>query len=301
MQIIEALALYKQQLAADGRSEHTRKQAERHVMLFAAWTRDRAVEAVRHEDLAQFLASEVVTKTATGAPRKASSANALRSSLRCFFSFVHAAGYTSVNAARLVRRARCGQSRPRALPERDCERLITALEQARTPAERRDRALFHLLLRCGLRVGSAVALDVEDADLDSCTLRLRHMKNSDEDVVFVPPQTAELLRGYLGTRMNGPLFTSQDGGRLGTRSVHRRLGHWTKRAGISRAVGPHALRHALAMRVYRATGDLLVTARVLCHRSLASTAVYARPSETAIRSAIGSYTRPNAEEHSLVL
>ena len=286
MRIEETLALYVQQLAADGRSEHTRKQAERHVRLFVGWSGDKPVEEVRHEDVARFLASDAVRLTADGAMRKPSSANALRSSLRCFFGFVHAAGYAPVNAARLVRRARCGPSRPKALSEADQAKLLAALEQARTPAERRDRALFHVLLRCGLRVGSAVALDVQDADLDAGTLHLRRLKAGGEDLVYVPRDTGEVLRGYLGGRGSGPLFASETGGRLTTRSVHRRLGLWVERAGIGRLVGPHALRHSFAMRVYGATGDLLVTARALCHRSLASTAVYARPSEAAVRAAV---------------
>ena len=286
MRIEEALDAYVQQLAADGRSEHTRKQAERHVRMFVGWHGDKPVEEVRHEDVARFLASDAVRLTADGAPRKPSSANALRSSLRCFFSFVHAAGYAAVNAARLVRRARCGPSRPKALSEADQAKLLAALEHARTPAERRDRALFHVLLRCGLRVGSAVALDVEDADLDAGTLHLRRLKAGGEDVVYVPGETAELLGAYLGGRSSGPLFASESGGRLTTRSVHRRLALWSERAGFPRPASPHQCRHSFAMRVYGATGDLLVTARALCHRSIASTAVYARPSEAAVRAAV---------------
>lgn len=286
MQIREALASYTQQLAADGRSEHTRKQAERHVRLFAGWIGAVEVEAVRHEDVARFLASETVTRTAVGMPRKPTSANALRSSLRCFFSFVHAAGYVPVNAGRMVRRARCGPSRPKALSDADQAKLLAVLETAKTPAERRDRVLFHVLLRVGLRVGSAVALDVGDVDLAAGTLLLRRMKNGEEDVAFVPTETGALLREHLGARASGPVFATEAGGRLSTRSVHRRLAALAKRAGIQRTVSPHALRHTLATAVYRRTGDLLVTARALCHRSIASTAVYARPSEAAVRAAV---------------
>jgi integrase/recombinase XerD len=286
MQIREALASYTQQLAADGRSEHTRKQAERHVRLFATWIGDVEVEAVRHEDVARFLASETVTRTAAGMPRKPTSANALRSSLRCFFSFVHAAGYAPVNAARMVRRARCGPSRPKALSEGDQARLLAALDKAATPAEKRDRALFQVLLRVGLRIGSAVALDVEDVDLEAGTLHLRRMKNGDVDEAFVPRETAELLREYLGGRRSGPVFATQAGTRISTRSAHRRLVALAKRAGIERTVSPHHLRHSLAMSVYSRSGDLLITARALCHRSLASTAIYARPSEAAVRAAV---------------
>jgi integrase/recombinase XerD len=64
------------------------------------------------------------------------------------------------------------------------------------------------------------------------------------------------------------------------------LEQWAERAGIRRAIGPHTLRHTFAMRLYERTRDVLVTSRALCHRSLASTAVYARPSQAVIRAAV---------------
>lgn len=216
--------------------------------------------------------------------RRANSANALRSVVRCFFSFSHSAGYAPVNAARLVRRARCAPPRPRGPSVADADRLLAALAEAKTDAERRDRALFTTMLRSGIRVGSAVALDVDDLDLDAGTLRLRTMKNGDTDVVFLAPDVVTLLRDHVGTR--GPLFPGVNGARLGTRQVARRFSEWAARAGI-RHLNPHALRHAFGQRLYDQTGDLLVVARAMTHRSLSSTSVYARPSEARVREAVG--------------
>jgi integrase len=162
--------------------------------------------------------------------------------------------------------------------------LLAALAEAKTDAERRDRALFTTMLRSGIRVGSAVALDVDDLDLDAGTLRLRTMKNGDTDVVFLAPDVVTLLRDHVGTR--GPLFPGVNGARLGTRQVARRFSEWAARAGI-RHLNPHALRHAFGQRLYDQTGDLLVVARAMTHRSLSSTSVYARPSEARVREAVG--------------
>jgi integrase len=189
-----------------------------------------------------------------------------------------------VNAARLVRRARCAPPRPRGPSVADADRLLAALAEAKTNAERRDRALFVTMLRSGIRVGSAVALEVDDLDLDAGTLRLRTMKNGDTDVVFLPPDVVVLLREYVAT--DGPLFPGMNGERLGTRQVARRLSEWATRAGL-RHLNPHGLRHAFGQRLYDQTGDLLVVARAMTHRSLSSTSVYARPSEQRVRAAVG--------------
>ena len=101
MQIEEALDRYTTQLEADGRSQHTICQVRRHVRLLARWL-DAKTElgALTHESVARFLASELVVKRTDGAARKPTSANALRSSVRTFCGYVHAAGYVAANPAR---------------------------------------------------------------------------------------------------------------------------------------------------------------------------------------------------------
>jgi integrase/recombinase XerC len=290
MRIEQALEKYVLHLKGNGRSEHTIGQVRRHVRLFEAWLEadghSTEVAHIDHETVALFLASARVTKRADGRPRKPTSANALRSSLRCFFAFAHAAGYATTNPARLVQRARCDHCEPKALPDGDCDRLLSALAGARSPSELRDRALFLTLLSAGLRIGSALHLDVSDADFDAGELRLRRMKNGGEDVTYVPPATVAVLREYLGDRTDGPLFQASHGGRLTARSVHRRLCEWAERAGISGRVHPHRLRHTFGTRLFRSTSNVLLVARAMCHKSVASTAISVRVDSGAVRAAV---------------
>lgn len=286
MRITQALDAYAIQLEADGRSPLTVAQARRHVRMLADFLDDPEVAAVRHEDVARFLASEGVRKRADGGARKPSSANSLRSSLRAFLSYVHASGLAPTNAARLVRRARCGPSKPRGLSEGEVAKLLLAFQGAQSAADRRDAAMFTTMLRTGIRVGSAIGLDVEDVDLDARELRLRRLKNGGEDVVYLNDDVVALLRAWIGDRRTGPLFPARHGGRLCARMVGRRLEEIAIEAGIERQVHPHMLRHTFALAVYARTGDVLVTARALCHRSVASTAVYARPNAAQVRAAV---------------
>jgi site-specific recombinase XerD len=286
MRVSDALAAMVVQLEADGRSVHTVKQIERHVRLFASWAGDPLVADVGHEIIARFLASDAVRQCASGGPRKASSANAIRSSVRALGAFLHGAGYTASNPTRLVRRARTRPPTPTALSDADAGKLLAALDGARTVEERRDRALFVTMLRCGLRLGSALGLDVGDIDFDAGEIHLRVLKNGGEDLVVLPDDVARILREHVGERTSGPVFLASHGGRIGARHVRRRLEQWGKRAGVG-AVHPHALRHSFAMRVYERTGDVLVTAAALCHRSVASAQVYARPTRERVRAAVG--------------
>jgi integrase len=112
------------------------------------------------------------------------------------------------------------------------------------------------------------------------------MKNGGEDVVFLPPATVEMLRAYVGERTTGPLFLASHGGRLTARSVHRRLCEWAERAGIAGRVHPHRLRHTFGTRLFRTTGNVLLVARAMSHRSVASTAIYVRVDSASVRAAV---------------
>jgi site-specific recombinase XerC len=286
MRVSDALRVYLVQLEADGRSMHTIKQAQRHVRLFASWASDLPIADVGHELVARFLASDAVRLRADGGPREPTSSNTIRSSLRRFGAFCHAAAYVASDPTRLVRRARTRPPSPKALSESDMAKLMNALAQASTPLELRDRTMITLMARTGLRLGSLVALDIEDIDFDAGEIRVRVLKNGGDDVVVLPDDVAELLREHIGVRRSGPLFISTHGARIGARHVRRRLEQWGRRAGVA-SIHPHALRHRFAMAVYERTGDLLVTAAALCHRSVASTQVYARPERERVRAAMG--------------
>ena len=291
MELEAALSKYLTQLRADGRSHHTQNQYRRHITLLASWLRERgsdvAVEAVDHERLAEFLASPTARTRPDGATKKATSANALRTSLRTFFRYAHEAGYCRSNPARLIRRALCGSPPPRAMSDEEQGRLLLALAAGVGPEARRDHALFALMLGSGIRLGSALALETRDVDLERGELALRRTKGDVPTSVPLSRAVAAHLRTYLNGRGDGPLFTGRNGCALSARHAQRRLGIWCQRAGLGRAISPHSLRHSFAIRIYRQTRDLLLVQAAMRHRSIASTCVYARTDDGAVRAAVG--------------
>ncbi len=286
MLLSEALGAFVAQLEADGRSAHTIAQYERHVRLVIRELGDVDVESISHETLAKFLASPAARTTRLGEAKKPTSTNCLRSSIRSFFGFVHDAGYAQANAARLVRRARCGPPPPRALSDAEVARLEFVMSSARGWSCERDRVFVRLLLATGIRLGSAIALDIEDVDFERGELWLRTMKNARVDRVFLGAKIRDELRTFVGARTSGPLFRSAAGARLGRRQIQRRVVGWLRAAGINHGASVHALRHTFATALYRRTSDVLLVRAALTHRSIASTMVYARVDETRLRAAV---------------
>jgi len=292
MHILDALELYLVQLGADGRSPHTRGLASRYVKLLAAWLASEGhsgeIAEIDHQTLARFLVAPCATQRADGKPRKATTCNVLRSVLRTFFGYLHNAGEMRANPARLVRLARTAPPPPRSLSEAEEQRLLAVLDQAESWVERRDRVLFRLLHATGIRLGSALALRVEDLDLEAGEAWLRKTKGDRPERVFLHPETQELLLCWVGEVGEGYLFPGRQDDPLSARHVHRRFRQLLERAEIDRPASVHWLRHAFAERLYRRTGDILLVQQALLHRSLASTLVYARGDSGRVRDAIRS-------------
>jgi integrase/recombinase XerD len=284
MNIHTALDRFLLQLRANGRSPLTIAQRRRHIVALANWLgADGDIRDVDHETIAAFLASAQARQRPDGGMRKAATVNVHRTSLREFFGFLHQSGVIPENPTRLVRRAVCGPSPPRALGDEEKARFLDAL--TRHPNER-NRILFQVMLTCGLRVGSAVGLDVEDVDLDRGLLRLRAAKGDRLEEAVVPRGTVDLLREFIGERTTGPLFVGRNDRRISIRHVQRVFAAIAGRAGIG-TTKCHTLRHSFAMNLYQATGDVLLVQRALRHRSIESTMVYARADDRRLREVLG--------------
>jgi len=213
------------------------------------------VSDVTDEHLASFLASGAARNRPDGKPKRPGSMNALRSSLRTFFAYLVEAGLIETNPARLIRMAICSPPPPRALRDHEEVKLRAVMEAAEGGEARRDLVLFELMLATGIRLSSALALDVEDLDLEAAVIHLRVVKRGGEQRVFMCRRALDLLVEFVGERRSGPLFQSVSGRRITCRHAQRRFRRWRHRAGVSDSVTPHGLRHAFAQRLYGQTRD----------------------------------------------
>ncbi len=286
MRLHDALDQFVLQLQADGRSEHTIGNYRRHVALLARWlgTND-DLDDVTPQTLARFLTSDMARLDANGVARSASTVNAIRTSLRVAFVWLHDAGLVRTNAARLVRRAICAPPPPKTLSDDEIDRLLATIANDPTPEGKRDHALFSLMAWTGIRLSSAIGIDVEDVDLARAEILLRRVKRDRTERVLLGPRTVDLLATYLCGRRSGPAFSAFHGGVLGRRQAARRLELWLERARLPHR-GAHALRHSFATALYQRTGDVLLVKEALGHRSVVSTLVYARPDAGRLRRAM---------------
>ncbi len=169
-----------------------------------------------------------------------------------------------------------------ALDGRELGRLLAAVEGARWQ-DQRNLALLNVLARAGLRVSEVLALRLDDVTLNgrSGALLVRQGKGLKERTVVLSKEARAALRAYLDVRpralQTDVLFISRSWQPLGPRDVQRVITEAAQRAGITKKVTPHTLRHTFATRFLQNGGDLATLAKLLGHSSIATTTRYLHP------------------------
>ena len=107
-----------------------------------------------------------------------------------------------------------------------------------------DHALLSLLALNGLRVSEATGANIEALGLERGHRTLTILRKGGKTVIIpLAPRTARAIDLAVGERSEGPLFLGADGQRLDRHAAARIVGRIARKAGISKRVGPHTLRH----------------------------------------------------------
>jgi integrase/recombinase XerD len=173
--------------------------------------------------------------------------------------------------------------RERKLPLILSREEVKALLEA--PGNLRHRTLLAILYGCGLRVSELIQLKVSDIDSARNVLRVRHGKGCKDRQTLLPAKLLELLRCYWrNQRPTDWLFPSADRTRpISPKAVFLTCRKAAPRAGISKPLHPHSLRHAFATHLLEAGVNLRTIQILLGHANLETTARYLHVADVAVR------------------
>ncbi|MCC6189678.1 MAG: tyrosine-type recombinase/integrase [Anaerolineales bacterium] len=140
----------------------------------------------------------------------------------------------------------------------------------------RDRAMFILMLRCGLRRAEVAGLQLVDLYLQEERPRLvARGKGGKERSVYLSPQAERALRAYLAERRQVAsefVFLSYQGRGLSTTAIHYRLMRYREQAGVS--LTAHRLRHTFANDLVSVDVPVTTIQKLLGHAWLDTTQTY---------------------------
>ncbi|MCY4580859.1 MAG: site-specific tyrosine recombinase XerD [Chloroflexi bacterium] len=202
-------------------------------------------------------------------------------SSKSLFGFLLDEGIVSNDPTENISSPRIGRSLPDTLSIEEIENLLVSASQQDTPDSLRDRAMFELIYACGLRVTELVSLNMEDLELEQGSVRCLG-KGGKERMIPVHDSAVAVLRRYildarpsfLKKDSERSLFLNRRGQRLSRQGFWLILKSHAKRAGISKKITPHTLRHSFATHLLQGGAPLRHVQELLGHSSITTTQVY---------------------------
>lgn len=160
---------------------------------------------------------------------------------------------------------------PRPVNEQELRKFFFAIRDAR------DRAMFSLMLRCGLRIGEVASLKMDDLYLGESPSRLiLHGKGSRERAVYLSPEAEKDLQIWLESRPRVGceyVFVSYQRRRLSTTSINVRVNRVCQASGVN--LTAHRLRHTFADTLLSAGMPITSIQKLMGHRFVETTQTYA--------------------------
>jgi len=203
------------------------------------------------------------------------------SALRSFYRFLMERKGLSVNPLAAVLLPKAEKQLPAFLTIKQVEELLAAPlaapieKQAPAWVPLRDTAILELLYSAGLRLSELAALNVNDLDPYSETLRVIG-KGAKERVCPVGEPALLAISRYRQAAgvHSGPLFLNKSRRRLGAHSIWSRMKKYLRQVGLPSTISPHKLRHSFATHLLDNGADLRSLQTLLGHSSLSTTQVY---------------------------
>jgi len=217
--------------------------------------------------------------------------------LRAFLKFLRKRKVTSLSPE-LIELAKVPQRDLDLITRAELNRLLAAPMKAYAETDDeneklralRDNAMLQLLFSTGLRVSELASLN-SDIDLSKDEMSVRG-KGDKVRVVFFSPEAKKAVQKYLDARkdLDEALFINmgRNAGdrnelRLTSRSVERMVKQYATRAGITKKVTPHVVRHSFATDLLQNGADIRSVQALLGHANIATTQVYTHVTDKHLR------------------
>jgi len=213
--------------------------------------------------------------------------------LRSFLKFCMKRGVTSLQPDR-IELAKVPERSLDLISSDELGRLLRA-PQGEEPPALRDRAILELLFSTGLRVSELCSL-TRDVDFNRDEFSVRG-KGEKVRVVFISPDARQAVKKYLAKRadMDDSLFIQigRGGAKLAVggkktlgltpRSIERLIKQYAIKAGISKKVTPHVIRHSFATDLLSNGADLRSVQALLGHAHIGTTQIYTHVTDKHLR------------------
>jgi len=276
MAITNAIINYRRFLKRKNCSKHTLRNYMSTLKQFVLWV-DVPIEQVTHKTVLSFM-DHLLDKRL-----KPKTINCYLNSIRGFYEYL--IEEEQIRMSQPVKRGyslRLSRPLPRYLRDEDVPRLFNVIRS------KRDRAMFMLMLRCGLRVEEVARLTMAALDLPRSQLFVYEGKGVKDRVVYLSNDAYKILVQYVKARPSSRakrVFLIEKGRLKGkpiqVRGIQHCMQHYAKKAGLK--VSCHQLRHTMATQLLNADADLVTIQDLLGHTRIKTTQRYCQVSNLKVQ------------------
>ena len=208
---------------------------------------------------------------------KSRTLNRKLSVVRMFYKFLYTEGKIDHNPVEGVSSPRLGRKIPSFLSEKEVEALLEAPSVDEQYGSR-DRAILEVVYGAGLRISELVNLNLTDVNLKGGWVKVLG-KGSKERIVPLGREACRWVRIYLRKRRiettdKLSLFCNRYGKRLSRQACWKIIKKYSQKAGITKKISPHTLRHSFATHLLSRDADLRFVQELLGHTNISTTQIY---------------------------
>lgn len=255
---------------------------------FGEFASKRALDAVdvSSQDVEQFLA-ELYDSNASAASQAR-----ILSGVKSFYSFMLYTDRMESVPTELINSPKLARKLPDTLSYGEILKLFEAIDLSH-PLGHRNRAIIEVAYSCGLRVSEIVGLTMSDLFLDESVIRVTG-KGGKQRLVPISRSAIHYLLLYLELRQKERIssnseqivFLNQKGSKLSRVMVFYITKELAVKAGISKSISPHTLRHSFATHLVQGGADIRAVQQMLGHSSIVTTEIYTHLDLDDLRKAI---------------
>ncbi len=292
MQLLDAKRQFLEYIEIEkGRSLRTVENYDHYLSRFFEEMNVNAIKDIDESSIREFRlklnrAPGVFVKGQSRATMKKNTQNYYMIALRSFLKYLRKRRITAITPD-VIELAKTGARHLDLISTDELGRLLTAPGNE-TAKDLRDKAILELFFSTGLRLSELCSLN-SDLDLSKDEFSIRG-KGEKVRVVFLSDNSKKAIKAYLTARkdMEEALFVnvSKNGkgnSRLTPRSIERIVKHYAMKAGISKKVTPHVLRHSFATDLLSNGADIRSVQMMLGHANIATTQVYTHITDKQLR------------------
>ena len=186
---------------------------------------------------------------------------------------------------------------PSVLTEQEVNDLLEQPD-IKKPNELKDKAMLELMYSSGLRVSELINLKLSNINFPEKILKVTG-KGSKERIVPIGDFAMEYLLLYMNRVRNVSRFINSNylfintktGKPYSRQSFFKKIKYYAMKAGITKKVSPHTLRHSFATHLLENGADLIMVQKMLGHTNIETTQIYTQVTTQRIISAYDKYSK----------